>query len=381
MPMKTLTRLLFLVLVMGFAQCVLAQSPPASIELYPILGSATEVRIGARMTPQLTVMNIEAVSVAVAYDVTAFTVNANTSIQNMHFEQYGWDDASAPLWQVTQPGICVYGEYHPNFGSQAIFRGAPPTLCEFVFYPKSGGPGLADFTVYANNSSGALTYYFEYQVSTQQNYDPVVNITGMDWPVELSSFTAMQQGQSIALRWVTQTETNNHGFHVQRRDLADAAGDWETVKFVEGAGDTRAERQYLVFDWSLPHDGDYSYRLKQEDFDGSMNFSDPVVVHYTGTPLQFALHQNYPNPVSMADGGVSTLKYDLAESSHVRMTVSNLLGQQIAILAEHTLDAGSYSVEWSPSNIPAGTYIVTLSAEPTGTGRMEIQHQRMQVIR
>ncbi|MFZ1729010.1 MAG: hypothetical protein WBQ23_13735 [Bacteroidota bacterium] len=379
--MKTLSRLFALFLLLGFAQFAQAQSPPASIELYPILGSATEVRIGARMTPQLTVMSLEAVSVAVAYDVNAFTVNANTSIQNKHFEQYSWEDASAPLWQITQPGICVYGEYHPNFGSQTIYRGAPPTLCEFVFYPKSGGPGFADFTVYANNASGALTYYFEYQISTQQNYTPVINISGMDWPVELSSFTAVQQGQSIALRWVTQTETSNHGFHVQRRDLQDAADNWETVKFVDGAGDTRAEHQYLAFDWSLPHDGDYSYRLMQEDFDGTVTYSDPVVVNYTGTPLQFTLRQNYPNPVSLSSGEVSTIGYDLAQRSSVRMTVSNLLGQQIAVLAEHTLDAGSYSVEWRPSNIPAGTYVVTLTAEPTESGSVEVRHQRMQIIR
>ncbi|MFA6234672.1 MAG: hypothetical protein WC824_10880, partial [Bacteroidota bacterium] len=316
--MKTLPRMLFLLLFFGLVQAAEAQSPPAEIVLYPISGGPTEVRIGARMTPQLTVMNLEAVSVAVAYDLTLFTVNAN-SIQNMHFAQYSWEDGSAATWDNTlpNPGVCVYGEYHPNFGSQAIYRGAPPTLCEFLFYPISPNAGTADFTIYANNATSALTYYFEYQVSTQQNYSPVVNITGMPFPVELSSFSAAQQGQSIALRWVTQTETSNHGFHVQRRDLADAAGDWMTVSFVEGAGDTKVERQYLIFDWSLPHDGEYSYRLKQEDFNGSVTYSDAVVVNYVNAPLQLALRQNYPNPVSLSNGETTTVGYDIAERSRV----------------------------------------------------------------
>jgi hypothetical protein len=385
--MKTLSRLFLFVLLAGIAQQTTAQPYPAKLELYPISGGATEVRIGARMTPQLTVMNIEAVSVAVAYDLALFSVNANTSIQNLHFQQYGWDNVSSPTWQTgTAPGVCVYAEHHPNFGSQAIFRGAPPTLCEFVFYPKTPGPGTADFTIYANNPTAALTYYFEYQVSGQQNYDPVVNITGMYYPVELSAFTAAQQGQSVALRWVTQTEVGNHGFHVQRRDLDDAVSDWTAIGFVEGAGDTKLERQYLFFDRDLPRDGMYAYRLKQEDFDGSITYSDEVLVQYTNTPLQFALRQNYPNPVSLSGGETTVIGYDLAERSRIRLAVSDLLGRQIAVLARHELDAGSYSVQWRPTDIPAGTYLVTLTAETAaagtaGSGRTEVRHMRMQVMR
>lgn len=379
--MKTLSRL-FVVLVTVLAQQAAAQSPVASLELYPISGGASEVRIGARMTPQLTVMNIEAVSVAVAYDISLFSVNANTSIQNKKFEQYNWEDASSPEWRTNQqPGVCVYGEYHPNFGSQAIYRGAPPTLCEFVFYPKSSNPGTADFTVYANNATAALTYYFEYQVSAQQNYSPVTNITGMYFPVELSTFTATQQGQSVALRWVTQTEDGNYGFHVQRRDPDAAPDEWITLGFVEGAGDTKLERQYLYFDWSLPRDGSYAYRLKQEDFDGGIHYSDEIVVNYVATPLQFALKQNYPNPVSLASGENTMIGYDLAERSRVRLSVSNMLGQQIAVLAEHELDAGSYNTQWRPADVPAGTYIVTLIADAAQSGKTEIRHMHMQVVR
>lgn len=379
--MKTLARLIVLILLFSCAEFAAAQSPVASLELYPISGTSAEVRIGARMTPQLTVMNIEAVSVAVAYDASLFSVNANTSIQNMYFAQYGWEDASAPEWQLANPGICVYGEYHPNFGSQAIFRGVPPTLCQFVFYPKSSNPGTANFTVYANNPTAALTYYFEYQVPAQQNFSPVTNITGMYFPVELSSFTAAQQGQSIALRWVTQTETGNYGFHVERREAAGAAEDWTTIGFVDGAGDSRTERQYLFFDWNLPHDGEYAYRLRQQDFDGAVTYTDAVSVRYVNAPLQTALRQNYPNPVSLSRDAATTVVYDVAEPSRVRLSVRNLLGQQIAVLAENELAAGSYSTVWHPVGIPAGTYIVSMTAEATETGRTEIRHLRVQILR
>lgn len=380
--MNTLKQFCVALLVSGMPTVLLAQSPVASLELYPISGGATEVRIGARMTPQTTVLSLEAVSVAVAYDYTLFSVDAATSIQNRHFEQYGWEDGSAPDFQTNKaPGICVYGEYHPNFGSQTIFRGLPPTLCEFVFYPRSGNPGTADFTVYANNPSSALTYYFEYQVSTQMNYDPVTNITGMFYPVELSALTAAQQGQAVALRWVTQTESGNYGFHVQRRDATAAAADWTTLGFVEGAGDTKLERQYLYFDRNLPGAGVYAYRLVQEDFDGVRHILDEVFVDYSASPLQYALRHSYPNPVSLGGGESAQVVYDLAERSRVRLTVSNLLGQPIAVIANHELDAGSYSAAWRPVDLPAGTYIVTFAAESLQSGTTALQHMRLQLVR
>ncbi len=379
MSIRLLSTLVFLSLAVTAA----AQSPVAKLELYPIFGGSNEVRIGARMTPQMTVMSIEAVSVAVAYDPSILGVNANTTISNRYFQQSNWDNGSNAEWDVDgiNPDVAVYAEYHPNFGSQSISRGAPPTLCQFVFFPKSSSSGCADFTVYANNATAALTYYFEYQVSAQQNFDPVINIVCMPYPVELSSFTAAQQGQAIAVRWTTESETNNHGFHIERLDIADGAGDWTELGFVEGEGDSPAGRQYIFFDQDIPHDGDYAYRLKQVDFDGTSKYTDAVIVHYVDAPHQFALRQNYPNPVSLSAGAVTHVGYDVAERSSVRVTVSNLLGQQVAVIAEHSLDAGSYTADWAPTGVPAGTYIVTMSAQSMESGRAEVLHQRIQVIR
>ena len=380
--MKPLSRLLVLTLFLVSTFPAAAQLHDAKIELYPISGGASEVRIGARMTPVATSLSVEAVSVAVAYDLSLFSVNANTSIQNMYFAQHGWDDASSPEWQTQQaPGVCVYGEYHPNFGCQTVFRGAPATLCEFVFYPKSSAPGTADFTVYANNPTAALTYYFVCQVSGQKNFNPVVNITGMYYPVELSSFTAAQQGQAVALRWTTQSEDGNYGFHVERMRAEDAMAEWSSIGFVEGHGDTRMAQQYLFFDWEIERDGMYAYRLRQEDFDGRTHLSDPVYVEYVGTPLQFALRQNYPNPVSLSGGQGTAIAYDIAERSRIRLSVSNLLGQEIAVIADRELDAGSYSSTWQPLDIPAGTYVVTLVAQSAVSGSSDVRHLRVQVVR
>ena len=38
-------------------------------------------------------------------------------------------------------------------------------------------------------------------------------------PVELTSFSASVADNAVALSWITETETNNMGFEIQRKDM------------------------------------------------------------------------------------------------------------------------------------------------------------------
>ncbi|MCW9065211.1 MAG: YCF48-related protein, partial [Ignavibacteriaceae bacterium] len=87
-------------------------------------------------------------------------------------------------------------------------------------------------------------------------------------PVELTSFTAKANKNSVILNWQTSTETNNSGFEVQRK-----IGEWESMGFVEGHGTTTEEKIYSFVDENLVA-GTYQYRLKQIDYDGSFEYSE-----------------------------------------------------------------------------------------------------------
>lgn len=360
-----------------------AQQFPSSLTLTPITANANEVSFKATMTPGKNILNIEAVSVAISFNPNDFTVDSLTSITNKYFQSVNWTDAS--VWNLddngVNPDLILYSEYHPNFGSVPLLKNAPPDLCVFKFFPKSSGPGTASFGVWQNTPTGALTYYFEANNPDLLNFSPVTDIQNLPWPVELTAFTAAQQGEAIALQWVTASETNNHGFHVQRLDAASSGADWETLDFVEGSGTTHDERQYLFFDWSLPHDGLYRYRLKQMDFDGRHSYSPEIAVEFRLRPGEFALRQNYPNPLSLAASAQTTVGYDVPERSSIRLVVRNILGQEVATLVDATMDAGSYAATWQPVGMPAGTYIVTLTAEAMTSGQAAVQHMPIQVVR
>ncbi|MCK7525628.1 MAG: hypothetical protein MZV64_52510 [Ignavibacteriales bacterium] len=68
----------------------------------------------------------------------------------------------------------------------------------------------------------------------------------------------------VILTWNTATEVNNQGFEIQRK----TTGEFERVGFVEGKGTTTEVQNYLFRDKDLLS-GNYTYRLKQMDFDGS----------------------------------------------------------------------------------------------------------------
>jgi hypothetical protein len=80
---------------------------------------------------------------------------------------------------------------------------------------------------------------------------------------------------------------------------------------------------------------------------------DPSVI-----PHEYALLQNYPNPFNPT----TTIQYDLPFAGNISLTMYNVLGQEIALLADGYSNAGSYKVTWNAENTASGVYIYRLRA-------------------
>lgn len=74
------------------------------------------------------------------------------------------------------------------------------------------------------------------------------------------------------------------------------------------------------------------------------------------TPGAFTLHRNYPNPFHAS----TSIRYDLAASAPVRLTIHDALGRLVATLVDETQHPGSFSVRWSPANAVPGVYFLAL---------------------
>ena len=162
-------------------------------------------------------------------------------------------------------------------------------------------------------------------------------------PVELSSFSAVVINNGVRLNWRTETEVSNYGFEIEREvgGRQSAVGKWDMIGFVEGHGNSNSPKEYSFVDNNVAG-GKYSYRLKQIDNDGKFEYSKVIEVD-VGAPLEFELSQNYPNPFNPS----TTIKFSLPVTSNVKLSVFNILGEEVQILVNETKEAGIYTINFS----------------------------------
>ncbi len=173
-------------------------------------------------------------------------------------------------------------------------------------------------------------------------------------PVELINFTAGLNGNLVELNWETATETNNKGFELEKK--CGDENDWAIIGFVQGQGSSTKPVHYSLTD-KLVGVGEYSYRLRQVDFDGSSNISEILTVNYHPS-FSFTLDQNYPNPFNPS----TYISYQSSEAGHVRISVYNMLGQKVAELVNGFQPAGNYKVRFDGVKLASGTYLYKLES-------------------
>ena len=224
----------------------------------------------------------------------------------------------------------------------------------------SGGTGTGTFELCPGGFAGdAGVWYIEIGGSDRANsnstlwyYQPFASNVSL--PVELTSFTSKFLKDKVQLNWVTKTEVNNYGFNVERR-IND--GEWNTIGFVEGHGNSNSPKNYSYSDKDLFAGGsNFQYRLKQVDTDGQFEYSDVVEVEVV--PTQFELSQNYPNPFNPS----TTIRFSLPVATQIKITIYNMIGEQILTLAEGMYESGNHKVTFNASNFPSGAYIYRIES-------------------
>jgi len=185
-------------------------------------------------------------------------------------------------------------------------------------------------------------------------YDGVYKLIG-EVPVEFISFDASLNNNYVKLSWSTATETNNSGFEILRFTQNDSHG-WNKIGFVPGHG-TTTETQHYSFTDNDVKPGNYQYRLKQINYDGTFEYSQIVEVEIPFVN-KFSLSQNYPNPFNPT----TSLQYAIGSQQFVTLKVYDLLGREIATLVNEEKPAGDYEVEFNAANLPSGIYFYQLKA-------------------
>ncbi len=80
--------------------------------------------------------------------------------------------------------------------------------------------------------------------------------------------------------------------------------------------------------------------------------------HTAGTPTQFELLQNFPNPFNP----VTTIRFNVPKKSEVTLTVYDAAGKKVRTLVNGFLNAGQHAVRFDGSDLASGVYFYRLSA-------------------
>jgi len=280
------------------------------------------------------------VSAGTAVDVS-ITLSGSKSAEENIFVRYTTDNwATWGFVQATGTGT--------NY-SATIPSGSVTGDADNQYYVFTSTVALANLSTADGNAVDLVT--LSYSNNAGNNY-PL--------PVELSSFSALAQSNTVNLTWETATEVNNYGFEIQRSVVGtthELSLQWEKVGFVEGHGNSNSSKHYSYVDNSVRAGQSYSYRLKQIDFDGQFEYSSIVNVE-VGVPMEFSLAQNYPNPFNPS----TSIEYSVPSNEFVTLKIYDVLGNTVSTLVNENKEAGKYNITFDASNLTSGIYFYSINA-------------------
>ena len=270
------------------------------------------------------------------------------------------NDAQAQL----SDKFCRWAKDSLALGLDPVFGDFPPNVYVFDFFHKLAGADGKLQLQYAQDEWDSHPNAAATELVAPQFVEEIFDaaIAYEDFlPVELISFTAQVYHEFVELKWKTATETNNRGFEIERRDYDAQNSEWKSLGFVKGRGTASGIKEYSFTDKTV-RKSKFKYRLKQIDFDGTVNYSNAIEVDFS-IPLKFKLFQNYPNPfgkASFAGNNLTEIKFYLPEKCNAKLTIYNVLGEEVFRLINQSLETGMHTVSFNASSLKTGIYFYEL---------------------
>lgn len=275
------------------------------------------------------------------------------------------------------------GSHASNIGGWARVASIAGTTHDYVdfqvprdiFENTLGAVGPMNLKFYAGSSSGAgniNNINIDWMTPSTNSVPTAADFAGLGYstlegisngasplPVELTSFSAYRKADHVNLRWNTATETNNFGFEIERRN---DDGAWTNIGFVAGHGNSNSPKRYDFEDAVAGMRGRISYRLKQIDRDGSVEYSSTVMVRMDDESVE--LISAYPNPFNPT----TTVNFSLATGSPVHLGLFDVTGREVLnVLDGAMLGAGTHSQTINADGLASGRYLLILQTASGST--------------
>ncbi len=94
-------------------------------------------------------------------------------------------------------------------------------------------------------------------------------------------------------------------------------------------------------------------------------------------PDKFQLSQNYPNPFNP----MTVIPFDIQTAGHVKLVIYNLLGQEMAVLADEYMTPGEYKLNLNAQSLATGVYIYDITVDNSEMGIVFKDSKKMVIMK
>ncbi|MBL8027409.1 MAG: DNRLRE domain-containing protein, partial [Fibrobacteres bacterium] len=176
--------------------------------------------------------------------------------------------------------------------------------------------------------------------------------------VEMNTFSGNADSGTCKLTWSTESEHENRGFRLLRRELYKSAktdtsfaviADYETHRELVGKITTQSRSEYSFADHRVALGKTYEYALEAVDMKGKAERYAGTVILTVDQLFGFALDQNYPNPFNPTTVIKYSVpgKYSTAKKQVVSLSVFDIKGRLVKTLSSEEKLPGAYTVFWN----------------------------------
>jgi hypothetical protein len=202
--------------------------------------------------------------------------------------------------------------------------------------------------VQASNSAGSGPWSEIWNLTTTATVKPIAEAPILISPANHSDIA--DTIKNIIYVWHTSKNTNNYEISVADDSL------FNKVKYVSGLLSdttiTRSESGTKIY-WRIRPYGDEGFGPSSEIWNFSLNQASSVESHKQNTGVELSA---FPNPLYSK----TALRFSLCDRGIISLKLFDLLGREMATVASGMMEAGSHSINYDGSSLPAGSYFLRL---------------------
>jgi len=311
------------------------------------------------------------VSDEVSTDSTSFklTVTAVSDIASVQDVTIDEDQTTDVTLSATFAGTTTFTAVSDTSAVTASVSSTTLTLT-----PNANWHGEATITAYASDGSSIDSTSFKLMVTPMQ--DAPMAFEWVSTATDTINITKDNLSSTYDLDWTESVDVDGDTINYivyakigqyRSEEIFDSTATNYSIPYqeiAEGAFEGLPGNTATVYFSVWAHDETDSVKISRDDRVLYVNRYEYLSIESEGIPVEFALHENYPNPFNPT----TQIRFDLPEMTNATLTIYNMIGQKIKSFNMQSAPAGYHSLTWDATNdlgapVAAGVYLYQLQTK------------------